>query len=239
MQHYLSFGGGVNSVALHLLMLREGYDFESVFVNHGGDYPETYDYLDMFQTWLTNNGHKPITVLKPDGKFSTIIEECTAYSIVPHMRSRWCTVKYKVKIVEKYYKKPCFQYLGIDAGESHRAKIAVSDGIENRWLLIEHGIDRNMCKKLISEFGLPIPKKSGCWFCPMQRQSQWKELRRKHPCLFQKAVNMENANIKYAKKKNRSQYFLSQSGKSLLTIINEKQSQLFEIDEYPPCQCGL
>ena len=239
MRHYLSSGMGVNSVALHLLMLREGYDFEAVFVDHGGDWPETYEYLNMFQNYLVGNGHKPITVLYPTGKFKTIQAECEAYSILPHMRSRWCTVQYKVEIANNYYAKPCFQHLGIDSGESHRAKIAVADGVENRWLLIEHGINREGCKKLIKSFGLPVPKKSGCFFCPMQRQGQWKELRRKHPCLFQKAVDLEKANMAYAKKKGRKQYFLSQSKKPLEVIVNSAQMPIFEIDEYPPCQCGL
>jgi hypothetical protein len=155
----------------------------------------------MFQGWLRDNGHKQITVLKPEGRFKTILEECQHYSIVPHMRQRWCTVYYKIKVVEKYYEKPCFQHLGIDAGESHRAKIAVSKGIENRWLLIEYDIDRDGCKDLIKKNGLPVPKKSGCWFCPMQKKSQWQELRRKHPCLFKQAVDLEKANMEYAKKK--------------------------------------
>ena len=46
-KNYLSFGGGVNSVALMLWLIDHGIEFEAVFSNHGGDYPETYDYLDM------------------------------------------------------------------------------------------------------------------------------------------------------------------------------------------------
>jgi 3'-phosphoadenosine 5'-phosphosulfate sulfotransferase (PAPS reductase)/FAD synthetase len=26
----------------------EGIDFEAVFVDHGGDWPETYEYVEMF-----------------------------------------------------------------------------------------------------------------------------------------------------------------------------------------------
>lgn len=239
MKHYLSSGMGVNSVALHLLMIREGYDFEAVFVDHGGDWPETYEYLELFQKYLVGNGHKQITVLKPSGKYRTIIDYCNAYNYLPHMKTRWCSVKYKVEVCDKYYQKPCFQHIGFDAGEFHRAKIAMSDGIENRWLLIEYGIDRNGCKKIIDDAGLPIPMKSGCWFCPMQRQGQWKELRRKHPCLFQQAVDLEINNIRKAKEKGRKPFYLSQSKKPLDVIVNSAQMQIFEADEYPPCQCGL
>lgn len=40
-KRYLSYGGGVNSTALLLLMHDEGLDFEAVFVDHGTDYPQT------------------------------------------------------------------------------------------------------------------------------------------------------------------------------------------------------
>jgi len=43
MRKYLSHGVGVNSTALMLLLEDEGVEFESVFVDHGGDYPETKD----------------------------------------------------------------------------------------------------------------------------------------------------------------------------------------------------
>jgi len=60
MKNYLSMGFGVNSVALYLLMQDLGMEFEAVFVNHGGDWPETYEYADYF----IGTG-RPVTVLKP------------------------------------------------------------------------------------------------------------------------------------------------------------------------------
>lgn len=239
MKHYLSSGMGVNSVALHLLMLQEGYDFESIFVNHGTDWPETYEYLDYFQAWLAEHGHRPVTVLEPSGKFKTIIDKCEAYKIVPHMRSRWCTVGYKVEICNKYYSKPCFQHLGFDAGEEKRAKISISQGIENRWLLIEHGIDREGCRLLISRHGLKQPMKSGCYICPMQRQKQWRQLRRRHPCLFKRAENLEKLNMEYARSKQRRVYTLSGSKKPLGVIVDENQPSLWPEHDYPPCECEI
>jgi 3'-phosphoadenosine 5'-phosphosulfate sulfotransferase (PAPS reductase)/FAD synthetase len=59
--NYLSFGAGVNSTALMLYLLDRGVDFEAVFVNHGTDYPETYEYVQ----YLKDNGYR-ITVIKPN-----------------------------------------------------------------------------------------------------------------------------------------------------------------------------
>lgn len=60
-KEYLSFGGGVNSVALYLLLEQKGVEFEAIFVNHETDYPETYEYVD----YLRDQGFK-ITEIKPN-----------------------------------------------------------------------------------------------------------------------------------------------------------------------------
>ena len=71
MKNYLSFGGGVNSVAMYLYLMDQGMEpgdpdkgFEAVFVDHGTDWPETYEYVDMFKEKY------PLTVLKPNQRGS-------------------------------------------------------------------------------------------------------------------------------------------------------------------------
>ena len=84
MSSYLSFGGGVNSVAMMLHLLSQGGKFESVFVDHGTDWPETYQYLELLQTWLVKNKYQPITVLKPDVEgFNCLYDFCFHKKIIP------------------------------------------------------------------------------------------------------------------------------------------------------------
>ncbi len=247
MRNYLSFGGGVNSVAMMLMLLDQGDEFEAVFVDHETDWPETYEYVEMFQAWLKDNGHKQITILKPELEikrsgeaFNSLFDFCWSRKMVPSFMSRWCTDKFKIRALKRYVKTPCFQYLGIDAGEAHRAKLKAFKGVENRFPLIENNINRSGCKEIITAHGLPVPMKSGCYICPFQRRSQWVELRFKHACLFQDAVNLEARNIEDRIKRGKKALYLSQSYKATLpNIVNEKQKQLFEQDEYPPCQCML
>ena len=235
MKNYLSFGGGVNSVALHLLMIQEKKEFESVFVNHGADWPETYEYFTYFNNWLRSENMQTVTELKPivkrkkiDKQWNSLVEFCTDRNIIPQQYPRWCTGDWKRGPMYQYVKRPCFMHIGIDAGESDRAALATSRGIENRWLLIEYDIDRKGCKKIISDHGLEIPMKSGCYICPFQKPGQWKELRTKHPDLFCKAENLE-------RKSGRTFH----SAKNLQAVIEANQYKLFEQDEYPPCECGL
>ena len=242
MRNYLSFGGGVNSVALHLLMLDQGVEFESVFVHHGTDWPETYQYVAGFQWWLKSQGHRPITVLRPAvGKYgdSVLYDYFHRYKIIPTMWRRFCTEKFKVSVFSKYVEKPCFSLLGIDYGEKHRAKLAYDNEIENRWPLIEQEIDRDGCKKIILEHGLPIPMRSGCYVCPYQKKSQWIQLRKEHPCLFSRAVELEKNLVDRLKASNKKPYYLTSKKGSLESVVDEHQVSMLEEDQYPPCQCGL
>ena len=40
MKTYLSYGGGVNSTAMLLMLHKEGWEFESIYVDHGCDITE-------------------------------------------------------------------------------------------------------------------------------------------------------------------------------------------------------
>jgi hypothetical protein len=234
MKNYLSFGGGVNSVALYLYLLDNNIVFEAVFVDHGTDWPETYEYVKMFKDKY------PLTVLKPDVQgYNNLYNYCWFKEWVPSPMRRWCTDKFKVRVINKYYQKPCWQMLGIDFGEAKRAKMSSTKSIESRFPLIEAEIDREGCKDIIRSHKLPIPIKSGCFICPFQKVHQWKELRQHHPGLFCKAVELERRNMAFRKAQGKKPMFLSMSKRSLQTIVDENQRQLFKEDEYPPCNCGL
>ena len=241
MKNYLSFGGGVNSVAMYLHLMDQGINFEAIFVDHGTDWPETYEYVEMFQGWLKDRERDPIRILKPlVTGYSNLYDYCLHYSIVPSFMFRWCTAKFKLRAIYKDIETPCLMMIGIDAGEAKRVKISSESGVENRWPLIEADITRAECEKIILAHGLPVPQKSGCFICPYQRPAQWKELRIRHPDLFCKAERLEKKNMEYRKSKGKKPLFLCQSPKaSLRTIIKEKQVQVFKQDEYPPCECGL
>ena len=241
MKNYLSFGGGVNSVALHLLLLDQGVEFESVFVHHGTDWPETYDYVAGFQWWLKSQGLRSIKILRPNDRgLSNLYDRCWESELVPSFMRRWCTDRFKIRPLHRYYQPPAFELIGIDYGEKHRAKINVRKGFESRYPLIEQEIDREGCKDIIRSHGLPVPMKSGCYICPFQKRNQWRELRVAHPCLFQRAVDLEQRNIDSRIGRGKKPLYLNQSPKaSLPAIVGEKQLPIFDQDEYPPCQCGL
>jgi hypothetical protein len=224
-------------------MERLGMEFEAVFVDHGADYPETYEYVDYFIAT-----GRPVTILKPecyrknqDRTYNDLYEYCWEMEMVPSMMARWCTKDFKVLPVNRYISTPCWMHLGIDAGEAKRARINATAGVESRWLLIEHDIDRDGCKRMIEAAGLVVPPKSGCWFCPYQRVAQWKSLRMNHPDLFCKAQKLEARNMAARLARGKRPFSLRNDGIILGQIVNDKQAALPSMErmEYPPCQCGL
>ena len=245
MKVYLSHGLGVNSWALYLYLIEQGevpgVDFEAVAVNHHTDWPESYEYLEM----MLAKGY-PVTVIEPDvGGIKSLYEYCLKRSIIPARIRRWCTVKFKIGPLEKYQEKPCVVMLGIDAGESHRAKMHEQDGITYDYPLVEAGIDRQGCIEIIRRHGLPVPPKSGCFICPYQRRSQWIELRDKHPELFCKAKGLEELSAQkridngkvpiYYKDMPLEQYLGAKDRSGRLPVRG--QESLWDDD--PPCRCGL
>ena len=219
MKRYLSYGAGVNSEALRLLLIDQGIDFEAVYVDHGCDWPET---RELAKTILD------LAIIKPDVEgFSNLYEYCMHYSFVPCRRFRWCSDKFKVRPQHKYFKRPCVCYIGFAADETHRCKASKEADIYNEFPLIKAEMTRRDCKQFILDHHLEVPIKSGCWICPFQRNEQWRRLKRLHPDLYEKAKILEQTSMARRIEKGKLPLTLSANGKRLEVITMEGQMELF------------
>lgn len=234
MKKYLSYGGGVNSTACIVLWAQGRLDYdEAVYVDHGCDWPETLEYVRMIALKY------PITILKPNVEgVSNLYDYAYWRNMIPSRQKRWCTDKFKVRVINKYIERPCFSLIGFSTDEAGRARLSTEKGVENRFPLLELEIDRDGCTSIIKNHGLPVPIKSGCWFCPFQRIGQWKLLRKRHPDLFCMAQKLENNEIKARGKIGKGPLLLASKTKTLGEVVDTKQVNLFEEMDYPPCQCG-
>ncbi|KKM78780.1 hypothetical protein LCGC14_1356580 [marine sediment metagenome] len=227
---YLSSGGGVNSTALMLYLIDQGEQFESVYADHGGDYPETLEYIKMLQT----RGYQ-ITVLETREEGLPLYEYCCKYRMCPSIWQRWCTDRFKVRPLRAYFQLPATVYIGFDAGEERRIKPLTTDGLTYEYPLFEAGIDRQGCVDLIEAHGLPIPPKSGCYFCPFQRVGEWRQLRDKYPDLWCKTKKMEALIIAKREEQGKPPFYINK--KPLDQVVNEGQDDMFGWRK--PCNCGL
>jgi hypothetical protein len=199
----LSYGGGVNSTAMLFLIIKKKLPLDEViFSDTGAEMPETYDYLPKIQEYCKKIGIK-FTIVRGKvgiGRENTIYtnnlrDYCFKVRIIPFRKFRSCTEKFKIVPIHNYLKKTygckIVMYIGFDFGELRRKRSSTIDWIEYRHPLIDAEINREGCKQVIIEAGFPVPDKSGCYICPFQKISDWKELMLKHRNLFDDAMLLE------------------------------------------------
>lgn len=195
MKNLLSLGGGVNSTALIVWLWKtEPEVFRSmsiVFADTGGELPETYTHLAAFEGWLQARDQTIIRVAKEE----SLEAHCIKEKVNPMRQWKWCTDKWKIRPINEWADKalgrPRVHILGIAIDEDHRARPSPEKDIANRYPLVEAGITRQGCHKILSDAGMKGVVKSGCFFCPLMPSSQFVELKKGHPELFARAVAME------------------------------------------------
>ena len=193
-RHVLSFGGGVNSVALMILLTRSGAPLdEAVFADTGGEVPETYQYLPIARDYLAAYG-VPLTSLAHRKAGRDLYQNCWDRRVIPSAIWRWSTRDFKVLPLHRYYRAlgtHISQYLAIAYDEIERIRDSSAPYITNVYPLVDMKIDRQGCVKIIEQAGLPVPVKSGCFFCPFNSLERWRWLHETHPVLYQEAVALE------------------------------------------------
>jgi hypothetical protein len=193
----LCLGAGVNSTALLVLHQKDVVKFDvAVFADTGGEHPETYAYLENVIKPLCQKMQLPLRIIKSEKP--PLYEFYFNRKIIPTRMFRHCTDHYKIQPLRRFciFNFPNQQVefnIGISKEEEHRAK----EGCGFKYPLVELGIDREGCKKLIVEAGLPLPIKSGCYFCPFTPSKGWLDLLKKHHDLYEKAEALEKNCSRY------------------------------------------
>jgi hypothetical protein len=211
----ISYGGGVNSTAMIIMLLQQGENYPIVMADTGNEQPETYHYLSYFSDYLQKRWDTNITIIRPDTHpqyydkriakhtIDSIESYCLKLGVVPFVCKRWCTKEFKIYPIQKWGEnKGIFIHLiAFSWDEINRAKNTFNEKYKQEYPLIGAVIDRKQCEIIIKNEGLEIPKKSSCWFCPYQKISELKALHKTHPDLFQRGIDMEeNASKKEGRK---------------------------------------
>lgn len=197
--NWLSYGGGVNSTALAVLLcegeLKKYEPWEAVFADTLTEKNGTYEYVDrVFIPYLLGHG-RFLNVVQP---VEGVLERWERLKVTGSRILRVCTDKGKIEPIEKFLKARAVpgdvQLIGIDAGESHRAKAPrPRDKWGKAYPLVEKDIDREDCIKIIRAAGLSVPPKSGCWCCPFMRVGEVMDLALESPGRFDRIVRLEEA----------------------------------------------
>jgi hypothetical protein len=205
MKYILSYGGGLNSTALLVFLVKRKYPLDMViFANTGDEFQHTYDSIKYYSDFCNKNGIE-FVIVDEFKKYNvkSMIEYYIRKKSTPSRMRRDCTTKFKILPIRKYLrntygKKERFKmYIGIDYGELHRMKSSDVRYIEQVYPLVDAKIDRSGCKSYLIENNRPIPEKSGCYYCPYTKKDGWINLKMNHPKLFKKAMELEQNNKRY------------------------------------------
>lgn len=192
----LAFGGGVNSTAIIGLAALGKLPVKIDVVLHATtetDDPQTYKFIEeTVKPYCWMEGIKFVTVQSPLG---SLLNHYMKHHIIPTRMFRHCTDNFKIKPMRKWCERQFpdgyVLILGIDAGESQRAKTP------DYFPLIDMGIDREGCKRIIKQAGMPIPIKSGCICCPFTPPKDFVKMSNDDPQSFSKVVALEKNGSRY------------------------------------------
>jgi len=205
---YLSFGAGVQSIAL-LVCSNLGLHGVpradvAIFADTGYEPQYVYDQLETMRKW----SEIPVEVVSAGDQssrksYKTIIPAFTLTKGQPGILYRQCTSNWKIEPIIKaarrhlgysprqVIKKTARALIGISIDEAQRMKPARERWITNEWPLIDARLRRSDCLKIVGEVGLPLPERSACYFCPFHSTEEWRRLRDHHPEEWNKAVEYD------------------------------------------------
>jgi hypothetical protein len=204
MASVISYGGGVQSTALVVLSLLEGWDIDDVVHVDlmDAESPATREYVALFRDWLRREYGRDITIIERDLYGDMLARP--GFTPVPwrgkyerFMLSRQCTRQYKVEplrryLYDRYPDERIGLMLGISVDEYHRMRDSSAARIEHVYPLVDRRLTRWQCREIIERAGLAAPSKSSCWFCPYRSSaSQWALVRR-YPYLRAMARALED-----------------------------------------------
>lgn len=180
MREFVAYGAGVGSTAL--LYLKEPQilsgEIEVVYSDHGCDLPESREFIQKISADMDID----ITRLNA----GNLYDYCWKKRILPSIRWRWCTDKFKIRPMKKYVDGD-IPLIGITLDERHRAFDFQFNG-QSKFPLLNERITRNQALHMIET---EKPCKSGCYFCPFQGKEKWRSLYKNHRDLFERAVRLE------------------------------------------------
>lgn len=261
-----SFGGGWQSTAALVLQVqgRLGAPFDVwLFANVGDDSedPGTIEYFDKHaRPYAEKHGIELVElhrIMVRSGEHRTLMQELTregskSLKIPVRMSNgapgtRSCTSSYKIEVIGRELKRrgathqnPADVGIGISVDEIHRANNRKAMPYERCvYPLIDLGIRRSDCPRIILDAGLPVPPKSSCFFCPFHRVEAWHEQRRNQPELFEKSCQLEETLNRRRDELGKDHVYLTRFGRPLREAVPDGVDLLpFADDDDGECDNG-
>lgn len=260
---YISLGAGVQSSALLVLSAKEIVPRADVAIfADTKDEPEwVYSHLEQLKKWSSieivtvteghlsqdvidrHNGKRsrsaaiPAFTVGQDGRAAPLTRQCTRdYKINPIQREVRRRMGYEKG---KRISEIATAMIGISRDEATRMKPSQTRWIKNEYPLVDLGLTRNDCLRIVSGEGLPEPKKSSCVFCPYHSDAFWLSLRNEHPEEWQRAVEFDRSIRDMSASGVHSAVYLHRTLRPLDQVELKHENQYGLFDEECEGVCGV
>ena len=193
-----------------LLMVERGMPIDMVLAaDTGKEFPEMYRHWDQVEQYLLRKRGLKLTILRhPEGfermMFDRPVNRAEEWQhVTPYgygwpgiKKGRWCTGQLKTHLINKAVSQlrkthKIFHYVGIAADEPERIK-------GEHYPLYDWGITEAQALQICYDRGFDwgglyeIYHRCSCWCCPFQRIDELRKLRRYHPQLWTKLLDMDD-----------------------------------------------
>lgn len=252
----VSFGGGVQSTAVLVLAAQQVIDYSTfLFANVGSDseHPHTLRYVhEVAIPFARSHGLDLIELhrRRRDGDIETLrgrLMRAGSRSLPIPVRmsngapgTRSCTSDFKIAVIGRWLRehgatgeRPAVVALGISVDEIERAKPGIDPRAryqDRHYPLLELGLHRRDCRRIITGAGLPVPPKSACYFCPFHDTETWRRLKRDTPDLFADACHIESTLNERRSMLGKDPVYLTRHGRPLATVFAHDQLTLDGLD---------
>jgi hypothetical protein len=261
----VSYGGGKQSTAFLVLAAQGAVEpFDAWLfadVGHDSEHPKVGKYLvDHAIPYAEAHGITLTTVCRKwrDGRDETLLGTLRrpgsrSVGIPVRMANgapgrRSCTADFKIRVVGQWMRehgatveRPADTAILISTDEIERAKPGtdVRMPYQRRFYpLIDLGLSRADCIRIVADAGLPPAPRSACWFCPMHSPAEWQRMKREERYLFDAAADLEDElNKRRVDELGKDRVWFSRFGRPLREVFADDQLVLFS-EEGGECDSG-
>lgn len=203
---------GVDSTAMLIgLHQRDQRPDLILFADTGGEKPQTYAYAPIIRQWLRDVGFPQFEVVRyepPIAPYDSLYGNCWENETLPSLAfgRKSCSIKWKRVPQDRYVRNwapareawdaglKVKKLIGFEVGEEYRRYADQGDdpAYDYWYPLMDWGWDRQTCRRVIAEAGLPVPLKSACFFCPAMKKPELVQLASDAPDLYGSALALED-----------------------------------------------
>lgn len=209
--HLVSFSGGKDSTAMLLHMMELGMQIDKVlYCDTWMEFPAMYKHIEKIKKIVEDTKRIEFITLKNQKSFKYFLLDHPVQRRKPiegspkgyswaDSRTRWCTSKLKIELINKYILNlsksyNIIQYVGIAADEQYRLQRKSN---KHTYPLVEWGWTEEDALKYCYDKGCDwdglykIFKRVSCWCCPLQSLEELRKLKKNFPELWQELKEID------------------------------------------------